>query len=232
MRLIAMRALLVSVVIGALLGIFGILAGNLGNFGIKIMLTSFAVGGASALIMASLAAWQLPAGHVMSRLGVFGSLVALATVLFGMWVEMNSDSYWKLAFTCVVVAAVGAHGSLTSLAKLAPRHQWLRPVALATTAFLGAGVCAAIWSEVDGNVTWKAIAILGILDVAFTLVLGALDFMNRNAAPEGGVAEVCFCPGCGRRLFLPAGEVRCHHCKACFFIELRPSSDLPTAITR
>ncbi len=227
-----MRALLVSVALGALLGIFGILAGDLGTLGITTLLTSAVVAGASTLIMAALAAWHHQSGRVMSRLGVGGSLAALAMCVAGLWIEVDSDGYWKLAFTCVVLAAVGAHGSLIVLARLSQRNQWLRPVALANTAFLGAAVCAVVWSEFHGDGTWKLIAILAIVDISLTLALGALDFIARGAAPDGGVAEVCFCPRCGRRLFHPAGEVRCHHCKACFFVELRPSSDLPTAIAK
>ena len=90
----------------------------------------------------------------------------------------------------------------------------------------------ALWGEFESESTLKLIAVLAILDVGITLATFALDFMGRSAPPEGGVAEVCFCPRCGRRLWLPAGEVRCHHCKACFFVELRASGELPTAIAR
>jgi hypothetical protein len=228
-RAIALRALLVSVAVAALLGIVAILGSHMGKTGIKVLVTSFAFAGASALVMASLSAWELPVARVWSRAGVTGALAGLASVVFGLWVEVNSDSYWKLAFTLVVIGCAGAHGSLVSMARLAPRHQWMRVTALANLVLLAAAVCAAVWSEHDSDAGWKAIAVFAILDVAFTLAVGALDLVNRSNAPEGGVAEVCFCPRCGRRLWQPAGEVRCGHCKAAFFIELRASEDLPIA---
>jgi hypothetical protein len=56
--------------------------------------------------------------------------------------------------------------------------------------------------------------------------------MNRAAPGEVSGADVCFCPGCGRRLWYPAGDIRCHHCLRCFHIELRPADEPPTAVAR
>lgn len=231
-RTIVLRTLLVSIAIGALLGILAVLGGGFGKGGLKILATSFSVAGACALVMASLSAWQLPGARLWSRVGAFGALAGLALFLAGIWIEVNPDSYWQVTASLIVFGCAGAHGSLLSLARLAPRHQWMRVAALANLVLLAVSVCAALWSRHESDANWKAIAVFAILDVAFTLAVAALDLVNRSSAPEGGVAEVCFCPRCGRRLWHPAGEVRCGHCKAAFFIELRPSEDLPTAIAR
>jgi hypothetical protein len=231
-RTIALRALLISISIGSLLGIFAILGSRLGETGFKILATSFTISGASALVLASLAAWKLPAARVPSRVGVFASLVALVLVNAGMWMEFGKDDFWRVAFTFVVAGAAGAHASLLSLVRLAPRHAWMRPVAITNLVFLAAGLCAVVWAHHATDGMWKLVAILAILDVAFTLATAALDFVNRASVPEGGVAEVCFCPRCGRRLWQPAGEVRCGSCNAAFFIEMRPSEDLPTAVAQ
>src|SRR5258706_5453559 len=231
-RSVALRALLVSITIGSLLGIMAILGGRLGETGYKILATSFSISGASALVLASLAAWKLPVARVPSRVGVFATLIALVMIEIGMWLEVNNDDFWRIMLTSVVAGAAGAHASLLSLARLAPKHAWLRPVGIVNLVFLAAAVCAAVWSHHESESMWKLIAILAILDVAFTLATGALDFANRASVPEGGVAEVCFCPSCGRRLWQPQGEVRCGHCKAAFFIELHKSEDLPTAIAQ
>jgi hypothetical protein len=184
------------------------------------------------MLIACFVAWELPAASVVSRAGVGTTLIAFAMFVVGLWGEMNSDSYWQTTCTFIAIAMAGAHGSLISLARLGPRHQWLRPASLVCSAFLVAAVCAALWSHRPSQATFKWIAVLAILDTALTLAIGALHFLGRNTAPAGGVAEVCFCPGCGRRLWQPAGEVRCHHCKAAYYVELRPAGDLPTAIAR
>jgi len=229
----ALRALIVSVSIGSLLGIIAILGGSMGNTGWKILATSFSISGASALVLASLAAWALPAAKLWSRLGVYATLGGLLLLDFGFWSERNSDGYWQLTFSIIVFGAAGAHGALLSLARLPPKYQPVRVLALTNLVLLAVGVSAAVWSKHDSDATFKLIAIVAILDVAFTLSIGALDYINRSSTPlEGGHADVCFCPRCGRRVWLPAGEVRCDHCKSAFYIELRKSEDLPTAIAR
>jgi hypothetical protein len=229
-RIVALRALLISISVGSLLGILAILGGPLGDTGFKILVTNFSISGASALVIASLAGWKLPAARLPSRVGVWATLVALVLLLAGVWIEINTGDYWRITSTFVIAGAAGAHGSLLTLARLAPRQSWLRPVALVNMVFLAAGLCAAVWAHHESDTTWRLVAILGILDVAFSLAIAALGFLNRASVPEGGVAEVCFCPRCGRRLWLPAGEVRCGHCNAAFFIELRQSEDLPAAV--
>jgi hypothetical protein len=233
-RKVVLRALIISISLGALLGIFAILGGHIGTTALKVMATSFSIAITSVLVLPSLAAWQLPVAYVWSRAGVCASLVALAMFNLGIWVEHDGDSYWQLTLTAIVIGTAGAHGALLSLARLAPRHHVVRVIALTNLVLLAVATCTAIWSHRPGEGTFKLLAILAILDVAFTLALGALDYVNRTNLvdpnmQEGDVAEVLFCPRCGRRLWYPAGEVRCGHCQARFFIELRKSEDLPTA---
>ncbi len=229
-RTIALRALLVSIMVGSLLGILAILGSSMGKTGFKILATSFSISGASALVLASLAAWQLPAARLWSRVGAWGTLAGLTLLNVGMWIEVDKDSYWKLVFTIIVFGAAGAHESLFALARLPPRYQGLRVAGMTNLVLLACAVCATVWAEHDSDGYLKLLAILAILDVTFTLAVGALDYANRSTATEGGVAEICYCPRCGRRLWYPAGEIRCGHCKAAFFIELRPSEELPTAV--
>lgn len=229
----ALRALIVSIAIGSLLGIVAILGGSMGKTGWKILATSFSISGASALVLASLAAWALPAARLWSRLGVFATVTGLALLTLGLWSEQESDGFWQLTLSIIVFGAGGAHGALLSLARLPPKYHALRVAALTNLVLLAVGLCAGIWSKHDSDTTFKLIAIVAILDVAFTLSIGALDYMNRSSVPgEGGAADICFCPRCGRRVWLPAGEVRCDHCKSAFYIELRKSEDLPSAIVR
>ncbi|HEV7558387.1 MAG TPA: hypothetical protein VGO00_23115, partial [Kofleriaceae bacterium] len=64
------------------------------------------------------------------------------------------------------------------------------------------------------------------------IAVAAISTVNRTSRPGDGVAEVCFCPRCGKHLWMPAGEVRCRHCDEVFFIELRQPSELPSAVLK
>src|SRR2546430_2708217 len=119
-RTIALRALLVSIIVGTLLGIVGILGGGIGQTGLKILLSSFSISAASALVLASAAAWKLPAALVPSRVGLGATLAALAMMLAGMWMEIDIENYWRVAATFAVTGGAGALSSLLSLARLAP----------------------------------------------------------------------------------------------------------------
>ena len=60
----------------------------------------------------------------------------------------------------------------------------------------------------------------------------AIAASARATPVAGDISEVCFCVRCGKSLWVPAGDVRCRHCDATFFVELRDVKDLPGAILR
>lgn len=231
-----LRALLVSICIGALMGIVAILGARFGDTGLKVMVTSFAISAACALTMASFAAWELPSARLWSRAGAWASNAAVAALIAGIWAEHDGDTLWKVVACVGVVGIAGAHGSLISLARLPPRHQLVRSIALGNLALLASAIGGAFWIKDPGDEVFQLIGVLGVLDVAFTLAIGGLDYYNRTnlVGPETGarVAEVCFCPRCGRRLWYPAGEIRCNHCNAAFYIEVRAAQDLPAAVAK
>lgn len=232
LRNVALRVLLVSVAASALIGIVAILGGDLGKGAGKALATSLAVSGAGILAVAAFSGWDLPAARVMSRLGVVASAVALVLVIYGIWREPRGDTFWQLVASTSMLAAGGAHGSLLALAILAPRYQWARTVALACSVLLIAAVLAMIWEVGDDDGLLKVVGVLAIAEAALTVTVGVLRYASRAIAPAGAVAEVCFCPGCGKRLWLPAGEIACRHCGAAFLVELRTRTELPGAELR
>lgn len=231
-RRIALRALLASIAVSAIMGVLAVLSGRFGEFEMKVLATSMSLSGACVLGMACLTGWHLSGGMVMSRLGVGAAMAALVIVLPGIWTEVSDDGWWQVAASLVVVAIASAHGCLLAHARLAPRFGWARPFAVALTWLLGCLLLAVLWEVSDGNDTWQAIAVVSILASAGTLGVTVFHWMSRVESPTSASAEVRFCPACGKRLWLPAGEVRCSHCDARFLIELRPSSELPPAVAR
>ena len=229
---IALRVLLGSIAVSCLLGIYAVLAGHFGEFEGRVLATSLAISAGSVLAMASFAAWDLPAARVPSRVGVIASLIGLAMVVLGIWTEPRGDWAWQLAGSLCVLGIAGAHISLLLLARLAPAQNWLRPAAMAVEVMLVVAILSAIWGKHPSDSLFQGLAVLAILGSGLSLATLVFHLVNRVAPPPGAVAEVCFCPRCGKRLWHPAGEVRCHHCEECYFIELRPRGDLPSAIVR
>lgn len=228
-----LRALLGSIAVSAALGIFAVLGDRFGKIEEKVLLTALAISGASILMMASLSSWNLASGRRRALVGAVSAGLALVLVVPGMWLEVDSHGWWRVAVTLILVATHCAHGSLLQFARLAPRYQWSRWASIALAALLVALVLSLVWDLADGDdAVFQVIAVDAILLAAATMAVGVFHWMSRVEVAKQGGAEVAFCSRCGKRLWQPAGEVRCHHCEARFFIEFRPTGELPTAIAR
>jgi hypothetical protein len=230
LRTLALRILLGSVVVCAVLGIVLILGGRLSDLALKIMATTFAVSSMSLLGLGSFAGWNADGGRLFARVGVVSSIATAIMIFVEIWLGWNSMFAVQLELTFLILAFTGAHNALASLTKLAPQHQWIRPTVHAITTLLAASLLAAVWDIGVSAGLAKLIGVLTVLDAASTITIVVFHVLDRVAPPPGNVAEVCYCPRCGKRLWVPAGEVRCHHCDERFFIELRPKGDLPDAI--
>ena len=227
-----LRALLGSIAVSAALGIWAVL-GDFGRTGEEVLLTAMAISGASLLMMASLSSWNLANGRRRALVGAVSAGLSLVLVVPGMWLEVESDGWWRVAVTLLLVATHCAHGSLLQLARLAPRYQWSRWASIALAALLVVLILTLVWDLAEGDdFVFQVIGVDAILLAAATMAVGVFHWMSRVEVAQQGGAEVTFCPRCGKRLWQPAGEVRCPHCEARFFIELRPAGELPTAIAR
>ncbi|MCW5801409.1 MAG: hypothetical protein KIT31_03290 [Deltaproteobacteria bacterium] len=228
-RRLALNVLLASVAVGAILAIVAILGGPLDELTAKILATTLTISLSSLFALAAFAGWEAPGARLYARAGVASSLAFTVMLVNAIWRNPTGDRYGELTLSFLLIAFTCGQGSLLALAKLAPAHRWVRNAAN-TASIL---VCAALLATLWGHALGQAIAVLSVLDVAFTVATVVCHVLGRAVpAAAGAVAEVLYCIHCGRRLWLPAGEVRCHHCEKRFFVELRPDGDLPDAIVR
>lgn len=231
---VALRLLLVAIVVSSLLGIVGIIGGKFGETGVKCLVTALIVGGGCLVALACFAAWEKPGALLVSRLGVIATALAVVTSCYSLWADNNHKWLMKLIAACVVIGVAGAHASTMWLTRLPPRLQGLRTATLATSVLLVMLLLGCLWQEPHGDGPFQVIAVLAIIAAALTVVVAAVAASTRNSStrPEGGSADVCFCPRCGKSLWEPAGEIRCRHCDERFFVELRKAEDLPDAVLR
>ncbi|HUS64830.1 MAG TPA: hypothetical protein VMZ28_09830 [Kofleriaceae bacterium] len=233
-RRLFFRALLASIAISAVMGIWAILGGDFDDLQLKVLATSMSISAASVLGIAALSGWHLSGARALSRAGVGASLAALLMTVPAIWLEIDADAWWQLTLSFVLVAVGAAHGTLLAHTRLAPRFAWARPAATALAGLLGCLLLALLWEVADDDdaLTQQSIAVVSILLAAATLAVVVFHFMSRVDAVERGGADICFCPRCGKRMWQPAGEVRCSHCDARFRIDVLPTGDVPTAIAR
>jgi hypothetical protein len=148
------------------------------------------------------------------------------------WLEPRSDEFWQLAGSLGMFAIASSHACILWLARLPPRATAVRAAALACDVLIVVMGLAALWAKFDDQAGAQFLAVLCVLESGLTVAVIAIAAASRATPVTGDISEVCFCVRCGKSLWVPAGEVRCRHCDATFFIELREVKDLPAATLR
>jgi len=229
---LALRILLISIAVASLLGIFGILADGLRHSALHVWLTSIAISCASLLALAQISAFELPQGRAVSRGGLAITAVTLAVWIAAIWIEPRSDEFWQVAASLLLFAIASAHACVLWLARLPPRAHAVRAAALACDVLLVVLMLAGLWSEFHDQAAGQFLAILCVIESGLTIAVIAISAAARSTPVAGDISEVCFCVRCGKSLWVAAGDVRCRHCDATFFVELRDVKDLPSAVLR
>ncbi|MHC4931506.1 MAG: hypothetical protein ACYTGV_04875, partial [Planctomycetota bacterium] len=111
MKRLALRLLIVSVGISAILGIYALLVGDFGELEVRILLTSLSVSGASILSMACGVAWERDRLGFLPRAGVLLAVASCALTVVGIWAEINEEEFWKCVGSATIVAVALAHSS-------------------------------------------------------------------------------------------------------------------------
>ncbi len=97
-------SLVVSVLLSAILGIIAILSGRFGWVEIRIILTTVTIALASICGLACGAYLGTKTAKALPLSGIVFTLLAAAMIIMGMWIEVGSEGYWKLAASISVFA--------------------------------------------------------------------------------------------------------------------------------
>jgi hypothetical protein len=179
MKKTLLYALIGSVALGALLGIVLVLLNTWGWFEIRVMLTTVIIASASLCGLACELS-KTPLGlNLLPRSGLAITSVAAALMLLGMWTDIDSVAYWKVA-TCIAVFAVATvHVCLLSIARVPKRFFWFQWVAFQVVFALAALIAATILFEIDSNGLWRFMAAHSIIVAAISIVIPILHRIGR-----------------------------------------------------
>ena len=102
-------ALIGSIGLSAVLGIFAMLMGEFGEFEIKVLLTSLTISGASLCGVCCGAALEAKRARLVPTAGMGLALLSAVLIISGLWTESASETYWKTTATITIAAVACSH---------------------------------------------------------------------------------------------------------------------------
>jgi hypothetical protein len=163
----------------ALIAIISVISKELGELQLKIIATSFTISAASICTMSCAAFIEK---KKLIRLGISGILLSIISgilVIFGLWAEMESDSFWHSTYSLIVIALAFAHAFLLSLPNLGEKQ------AVQGFSFFSIGVLAlliiiAIWGRIEETGYYQFLSVVAIIVALFTLIIPILLKLSKE----------------------------------------------------
>ena len=101
-------------------------------------------------------------------------MVAAILVIVGIWSEINSDIFWKTAFSIMVTAIAFAHAFLLLLPELDDRYHWIQKWSTGVIGLLALQIVFALWTEINDEFYYRLLAVVAIILGLQTLVVPIL----------------------------------------------------------
>lgn len=180
-------ALVVSVVIGALLGIALIVRNQWGWYEVRVLFTTIIIAVASLCGLACDLSRTPRGKNLLPYAGLILTALAATEALVGMWSELDTKWFWK-STTCLTIFAVATvHVCLLSIAKLVRRFQLVYFFAIQIIFGLAILLSAMIIYEIEGEGIWRIVATLSIVTAALTLIIPMLHRIGKLEAEGAGL---------------------------------------------
>jgi hypothetical protein len=228
MRKLALRALIGSIALSALTGIYVLVVGGDGQLEGRILVTALSISGVSILVMACGAALEQGKLGPLPLGGTAAAVIGFILLMVLIW-DLGDHRVWAQgAMTSIVLSAGAALACLLSLAALAPRFRWVRALGFLSDVALAITLILLIWDLLDpeSDVLGRVIGVQAILLGAATVAVPILHRMSRpdelppGAASPGATGSVRYCAVCGHGLTAASDEaITCPRCGARFRVE-------------
>jgi hypothetical protein len=176
-----LRLFIISIVTTAILGIVALsFPTDSWELEIKACLTTAILTAASICGLAC--GGCLKRGHrVLPTAGLVLTPIAAILLLLGMWIEIESEFYWKLAGIVAIFAIACAHLSMLFMANLAGAYRWAYLAAYQLVFGLAALVTVGIIFELfEHDRFWRLTGGVSILVAAITLLIPVFHYMSRE----------------------------------------------------
>ena len=219
----ALRVMLASGAVSALMGCYAVLREDFGETEGKLLLSTLSVFGTSMITLACGVAWERERLSVVPPLGIALGLLGLVLLLGVIWTEPSTDSdvLWRGLATEITLALAATHASLISIFGLRRRYRAVPLATYALNALLTATTLLWIWWEPDWDDAFgRLYGALIVLVIAATIAIPVLRRLDGPVVEaERSDTPVRFCPICGAVLD-PPGAAACEVCGATFEVRV------------
>lgn len=218
MRKLALRGLVASIALSALVGIYVLVFGSGGEVERKVLGTALTTSGLSILIMACGAGLERGKLFLVPHLGIVTSILGWALLQLILWELADGPRWAEETLGLITWGVAAALACLLALATLAPRFAWVRWLGYAADLAVAVMVSLIIWHVLadDSEAVGRTLGVLSILLAAATVAVPILHRMSQRDTP-GEPGAIRHCVSCGGRVEGAAGEeIRCPECGARF----------------
>jgi ribosomal protein L37E len=223
---------LASIAACGMVGVYCLVAGNLGRIEGAVLVSVALVGAASILGLACAITWERRRWHPIGPIGVLCVLFTFAVSLALIWLDAYAirtpNWVWKIMASSWTVAVAVPHAGLLALARLRTGYCWVRRwtiVCIAGTAALI--VYLIIDDPTPFEVFRQLMRLLGVLAIGVvcgTLAIPILhrvsSIRTREAVRTTELRLELKCPRCLTQQHVPAGHSKCVSCGLKLKIEI------------
>jgi hypothetical protein len=175
--------LVCSTAIGALLGIVIVLRNQWDWLEVRVVLTTMALAVASLCGLACDLS-KTPRGlNILPTAGLVLTFLTTLLILAAIWLEVESEAYWKITAILSIFTVATVHVSLLSIARLAKRFQWVFLLTTQLIYGLAALIAVILLFEIGDESLAQIIAAIAIANVAFTIVIPLLHRISKTDGP-------------------------------------------------
>ena len=221
-----LQAIIATLVVTALVGIYVFLFGTFGKTEAKILGTTLAICYFSTTSLACSAAFEKKRHPALSLPGLALGVLGLAFFIPSIWAEwLDTEAVGKAMGIIGVLSFSLAQACLLSLVPLQRRHAWVFYAAVALILALAATISGIIIVEPhDEDLIVRVIGVVAILDGCFSLCVPILHRLGEREATEITTQTYnqieLVCPRCGERGTYATGKISCPKCSLRFRVEI------------
>jgi len=168
----------------AIVAIVSVLSGEFGELQFKILATSLTISAASICAMSCAAFIEKKRPMELGILGIALCVISAVLAIAGMWLEMDSEGFWKTTVTFVIAAVAFAHAFLLVLPKLDNSQKWVQLVSTASIGILAVQIAVAVWGEIDDQGYYRGLSVVAIIVGLETLAIPMLMKLRKGATQE------------------------------------------------